>query len=256
MTKYIPDEGKSILLVGDSGTHKTYFLGGCPKLFVFDFDKGLAILRDRELEYGTFKDAPYGSKLFNPAKGTYEWGTGWSAFVKKLNEIGAQVESNTSPYLTLGFDSITTLSAIAMNYVLKENGRTPKDGPRIQDWGAQIGLLETVMDQLTAWTSFTKIVTAHIQRDTNMLTQAVEKLPLVTGKLAGKISIYFDEVWFTDVSAAPAGKPESERKFFLKTVSDGTFRQAKSRFGVPNGTITEWSAVAPYITGVPAVAGK
>lgn len=249
MSIYVPDEGKSILLVGDSGTHKTWFIGTCPTPYIFDFDKGLAILRGRELGYGTFKDAPYNSpkSVINKDRGIYEWGTAWPAFLTKLNELGGMIEKGNCPYKTLGLDSITTLGMITMNYVLKANSRTPTEGPRIQDWGAQIGLLETVIDQLTSWTAFIKVVTAHIQRDTNMLTQTVEKLPLVTGKLAGKLSIYFDEVWFADVKAAAAGKPESERAFFLKTVSDGTFRQAKSRFGVPNGTATNWSAVAPYI---------
>lgn len=244
--KYQPDPGKSILLVGDSGTHKTWFLGGCPKPFIFDFDKGLAILRDQELDYATFKDAPYGSKLFNKEKGIYEWGKAWPAFLVKLNELGAAVEKGTCPFETLGFDSITTLSMICMNYVLDQNSRTPAMGPRIQDWGMQIGLLETVMDQLTAWTAFIKVVTAHIQRDTNLITQQVEKLPLVTGKLAGKLSIYFDEVWFCDVKADAVDG--AKRTFYLKTVSDATFRQAKSRFGVPNETPTNWADVAKFIS--------
>lgn len=243
--KYTPDEGKSILLIGDSGTHKTFFLGGCPTPFIFDFDKGLAILRDKEFDYATFKDAPYQSKLFDKTKGIYEWGTAWPAFLVKLNEIGAQVETGKCPYATLGFDSVTTLSMICMNFVLKSNNRSPSDGPRIQDWGAQIGLLETVMDQMTSWTAFIKVVTAHIQRDTNLITQSVEKLPLVTGKLAGKLSIYFDEVWFADVKAD--SKDGALRTFYLRTVSDSTFRQAKSRFGVPNETPIAWASVAPFI---------
>lgn len=246
--KYQPDAGKSILIVGDSGTHKTFFLGGCPKPFIFDFDKGLAILRDQEFDYATFKDAPYGSKVVNKDKGIYEWGTAWPAFLVKLNQFGAEVEKGLCPYETLGFDSLTTLSMICMNFVLKQNGRTPTEGPRIQDWGAQIGLLETVMDQLTSWTAFIKVVTAHIQRDTNLITQSVEKLPLVTGKLAGKVSIYFDEVWFADVKADNVDA--AKRTFYLKTVSDATFRQAKSRFGVPNETPTTWAAVSKYISPV------
>ena len=244
---YVPDAGKSILIVGDSGTHKTWFLGTCPDPYVFDFDKGLAILRGRTFGYDTFKDAPFGSRLTDPKQGIYPWGTAWVEFIKRLNDIGAMVEGGKCPYKTLGLDSGTMMSSIAMNYVLKENNRTPKEGPRIQDWGAQIGLIETVMDQLTAWTSFIKVVTCHVQRDKNEITGNIEKLPLLTGKLAGKIGIYFDEVWFADVDTA-VDDPE-KRNFTLRTISDGTFRQAKSRFGVPNKTPTHWEKVAPFIMG-------
>ena len=241
---YEVDEGKSVLLVGDSGTHKTYLAGSFPKPMIFDFDRGLHILRGKgDWSFGTFKDAPYESKLVNPNKGIYPWGTAWLAFIKSLNVVGGEAEAGKTPFSSIVFDSLTTMSSICMNYVLKENNRTPKDGPRIQDWGAQIGLMETVMDQVTAWPFFYKIATAHVQRDTNMLTQQVEKLPLVTGKLAGKISIYFDEVYFTDSRKNAKG----EQEFFLRTTTDPSHRQAKSRFGVPDNTAATWEALKKYL---------
>lgn len=229
----------SVLLIGDSGTHKTWFVGTCPSPYIFDFDKGLATLRGVPgIEFDTFKDAPSGSKTVNPEQGIYSYGKAWPAFIKRLNEIGKEMDDGVCKYQTLGLDSLTTLSNIAMNYVLASDGHT--GNPQIQHWGSQMQLLEKVMDQFTSW-PINKVVTAHIQRNTNDVTQVIEMLPLVTGKLAGKVALYFDEVYF-----ATMGKDSS---FVLTTKSTAMMKQAKSRYGVPNGTPTEWAAIKPFITG-------
>lgn len=221
----------SILIVGDAGTKKTTLAGQFPDPYFFDFDKGMAVLRGMKgITYDTFKDAPEGSKVFNPEKGIYEWGRGWPAFIKKLNEIGAMMDTGTCPYKTLVADSLTMMGNLALNYVLREakaNNRYKKDDPVDQGlWGQQSRLLETTMDQLTAW-DIVRIVTAHIQKDTNTVTMNVEKLPLTTGKFAGKVGAYFDEVWYIE--------PKGE-KLVLKTKHNATMRQAKSRYNVSDET--------------------
>lgn len=229
----------SILVVGDSGTHKTHFVAGVPDIFVYDFDKGMAVARGRDVEFQTFKDAPKGSKVYNPDIGIYPWGKAWPQFIKHLNDLGAEVESPESPYRAIGLDSLTTLSNICMNYVLKSDGHLG-DSPHIQHWGAQIQLMEMVMDQLSAW-PVTIVMTAHVQRNTNQVTEVIEHLPLLTGKLAGKVGIYFDEVWYTQVK----GRGD-KKQFTLQTESYGLYKQAKTRHGVPDGTETEWEAVKQY----------
>jgi hypothetical protein len=235
------DGSPSILLVGDGGTGKTSFIGTCPKPYIFDFDKGVASLAgNTEVEYDLFKDAPRGSKVVNPDEGIYPWGTAWSAFIKRLNEIGGEMDKGTCPYQTLGLDSVTTLSDLAMNYVLKSDNHT--GNPQIQHWGSQIQLLQSVMDQLTSW-NIIRIVTAHIQRNTNDVTQVVEMLPLVTGKLAGKISIYFDEVYYMTVKSGPKG-----REYLLTTQSGNMIKSARSRFKVPDGTPADWKELQKYVS--------
>lgn len=240
----------SILLVGESGTHKTYFLGGVPNLYLFDFDKTKRVLAGKDIPYDTFRDAPYGSKIYNPEKGIYPYGKAYPAFLKKLNEIGAMMEKGTCPYEAIGVDSLTFLGAITLNHVLAESSQSNISAVRENKanidqglWGMQMRLLETVFDQLTSW-DIIKVVTAHVQKDTNMVQDTIEKLPLVTGKLAGKIGGFFDEVWYTST----VGKGE-QQKFVLRTNKDTIMAQAKSPSGVPDMTPTEWSAVAPYLFG-------
>lgn len=242
----------SILLVGDGGTGKTRFIATCPKPFIYDFDNGLISIAGTDVEYETFKDAPYGVKVgpIQKAAGIYEWGTAWPAFIKHLNEnVAAQLEKGEVQFGIYAIDSLTTLAMICMNYVLKESGKNGKSTPEIQHWGMVLRLLEVVMDQLTAL-PVPLVVTAHIKRDNNLVTENTELLPLVGGQLSGKIGIYFDEVWYTERKSVPAKGTDPARIITtIKTDAVGLYKQAKSRHNIPSGTEARWSIVAPYFQG-------
>lgn len=243
----------SILIVGDGGTEKTRFAAQTPKPLLLDFDKGLTSTRDLPpFYYRTFKDVPWGSKSHSKDQGLYPWGTAWPAWINYLNDtlwpaierdktFQIKMENGESyDFLTLVVDSLTTLAAQCMNYVLKESGKTPKDSITLPEWGSQLRLMESVMEQLSAW-PIRLVVTAHIKRDTNEQMATVEYLPLITGQLAGRIGIYFDEVYYTEVS----GKDDS-RKVKLRTEATGLYRQAKSRHNVPNMSPNNWKSIEKY----------
>src|SRR5688572_16160336 len=147
----VGEPNPSILLMGDGGTHKTWFLSHIPNVYVFDFDGGMAVVKGLDVQYDTFKDAPKGAganlKALKTTKGFYEHGKAWPAFIKKLNEIGEKIDNGEK--IPLGLDSLTTMANCCMAYVLEQAGHI--GAPQIQHWGAQIQLLESVMDQLTAW---------------------------------------------------------------------------------------------------------
>lgn len=229
----------NILLIGDSGTHKTFFLGGVPNLYVFDFDKGLATIRGKDVEYDTFKDKQRGQVVesFEQAQGIYPFGGAWPAFILKLQQIGSEIAKGKGPK-AIALDSLTFLSEIAMNRVLLD---TNMAAPHQGSYGAQQQYIKVVLGTLTAW-PIRLICTAHIQRDKNDLTTIVEKLPFLTGKLAGMISAYFDEVYFCE-SMAEIGK---DPKFVVRTRATQEMRQAKSRWGVPDGTETSFAAVSEF----------
>lgn len=237
----------SILAVGDSGTGKTEFIRTLPKPFVFDFDKGLATIADTELyknkHYITVKDVhPKGKPLKN--LGLYAYGEAWPAFITKLNEIGDQMDKGICPYESLVFDSLTTMADICMNNVLKNDNKIGQ-APQIQHWGAQINALQQVLDLLTSWPGV-KYLTAHVQRNENQITETQEMLPLVTGKLAGKVSIYFDEVYFTDIKVTGTGDNRRKNYMFI-TESDMVRRQCKSRNRVPTGITQDWNEIKKHL---------
>lgn len=226
-----------VLTIGDGGTGKTSFLATIPDIYVFDFDRGMAVARGKDIEYDTFKDAPRGGRKA-PDEGIYSFGQAWPKFIARLNDVGTKIDKGEWGNRPLGVDSLTTMANSAMAYVLNNTGHTGI--PQIQHWGAQMNLLETTMDQLNSW-PVPLFVTAHIQRNTNDLTQVIEMLPLVTGKLAGKIGLYFDEVWYTKVKGMG-----DKRQYVFQTHSDAMFKQAKSRWGVPDNIESNWDAVNEY----------
>lgn len=242
------DDNASFLLVGDSGSHKTTFIGTCPQpSFTFDFDDGFARHRGRsDMSFERFKELPKKRKLdpkgqvFTNENGWYEWGTAWPAFLKKLNEIGVLVDKGENPYKTLGVDSYTLMIDCAMNYVLKENNR---DTMEIRDWGAFLNNMSNVTSQLVSWPMI-KVFTAHVKRDENQITGAIEQLPLIPGQFAGKVSVYFDEVYFCiHKNVAAAGQPSKQAAVF-KTQPDAVYRQAKSRrYNLPDYTLNNFQAV-------------
>lgn len=233
----------SFLIIGDGGTEKTRFAVQAPKPLVYDHDGGLISTRDLPaFQFETFKDAPHGSKSFSKERGIFPWGTAWPAFIDHLNKQWDLIEKGEWPYETLVIDSLTTLTAICMNYVLKGTGKKPTDAITLPEWGSQLRLMESLMEQLAAW-PVRLIITAHIKRDTNDTMATIEYLPMITGQLAGRIGIYFDEVYYTE----PKGKG-ADRKVTFITEATGLYKQAKSRHHVSNGIANNWKELAKFFT--------
>jgi hypothetical protein len=230
-----------ILLIGDSGTHKTFFLGTVPKIKIYDFDATMLVLRGKDIEFWRFKDAPKDSKRFNPKIGVYQWGYAYTAFLTQLNKHGEEMDKLGADAPPLGFDSLTSFGDITLNYVLRESGHDAKKPIDQGLWGFQSRLMETVIDQLSGWPCM-KIWTAHIQRDTNAITGNTEKLPLTTGKFAAKVSSKFDEVYYTEVQGSGANM-----KFLLRTAQEGTLKHAKTPCGVPDKVNVSWDEVKKYV---------
>lgn len=256
-TSDITSVASNILLVGDAGTHKTFLAGSIPDNYIFDFDKGVAVLRDRAVEYDTFKDlarfGPGGSAYlatpWHNEQGLYTWGLGWDAFYKKFLEVVDRIEKKDPKIKAITFDSLTMMSFLAVNKILRD---TNQPAPHQGTWGAHHEYFKAIFSMATAL-PVRIVATAHVQRTDNDLTTNVEKLPLLAGKLAGLIGVFFDEVWYCDTKRNASGKAE----FSIVTATDGTFRQAKSRWNVPTGTdvTAGWDSVKKFFEGpAPAAA--
>jgi hypothetical protein len=240
------DENTSILLIGDSGTSKTTFFGTCPKpLYVIDTDKGMSALAGvKGIGFDTFKELGHGEKAPTGKmkdEGFYEWGTAYPAIIQKINEVGRLIDAGKCDFKVIGIDSLTMLTDVATSYILKQNSKRYisdyKDGR--QFWGTFLNNMSELFGQLTAW-PIIKVVTAHVRRDENQLTGVTEQLPLMPGQFSAKVSVYFDEVYFTDVVKG---------KYFLHTQTDAVRRQARSRkFKLPTGVVpTDYRAIMEHV---------
>lgn len=245
--KDITSDRSNILIIGDAGTHKTFFEGTVPGMYVFDFDAGMAVNRGKDIEFDVFKDLtqfdalgkPWKAEKWHNEQGLYTYGEGWDAFYKKFLEIVGRIQ-NKAPNApkALGFDSLTMMSFLAVNKILKDTGHTlPHQGT----WNAHHRYFQTIFSMVTAL-PVRLVATAHIQRDSNDLTQVTEKLPLLAGKLAAMIPVFFDEVYFANTEVDAQGKA----KWFVNTVRTPSMTQAKSRWNVPDKTETNFEAMKQF----------
>lgn len=240
-------ENAAILIIGDSGTHKTKLAGDFPSPYFFDFDLGMAIVQathpgfkdfDSFRDWDREKSAKASPPKFLAQSGYYKYGQAWPQFLLKYNEHEAAVEKGTSPHKTWVFDSLTTMGYVAMAHVLTTGGDPL---PHIGSWGAQQEYLRKIILGIMAWPGY-KIFIAHMQRSENDLTKITEKLPLITGKLAGGIGSLMDEVWYSNWKDSGA-----KRKYYVLTEPDSSMRQAKTRWNIPNETEMSWEALSKYL---------
>lgn len=249
------DEHTSFLLIGDSGTGKTRFFDTCPKpVLLIDTDKGTASLTGREgIDYQTFKELSYGEKPPTGhliEEGFYAWGTAWPAVTAFINEhVGRPLDAGTCKYKTLGVDSLTMLTDIAVTYILKQNDKRLisdyKDGR--QFWGAFLNNMSEMFSQLSAW-PLTKVLTAHVRRDEDAYSGITTKMPLVPGQFSAKVSTYFDEIYFADVVTEGVG-PAKKSRYTIHTQTDSSMRQARSRkFDLPTAVLPpDYQAIMAYV---------
>jgi hypothetical protein len=252
-----PGDKTSFLLIGDSGTLKTTFLGTLPKpTYIIDTDKGLGTLAGiKGIEYDTFKELSKNEKAPTgrmKEEGFYEWGTAWPAIIARMNEkIGRPLDAGNCEFKAFGVDGLTMLTDCATSYILKQNGKKSideyKDGR--QFWGAFLNNMSEFFGQISAW-PMPKALTAHVRRDENQFTGITEKMPLVPGQFSAKVSVYFDEVYFTDIvnEPVPAGQPKKTRPI-LHTQSDAAMRAARSRdLKIPTATLPpDYQAIMAWV---------
>ena len=161
---------------------------------------------DNDIEYDTYVD------------GDLKKPTATLEIEKKISEL-----QKDCPYETIVDDSLTSIAEAAMNRILFANGRAA-GVPQLQDWLQQMNWIRNHILTLRAMPVHV-VVIAHeaITQDEN--TGAVQALPLLTGKLAGRIGAFFDEVY--NAQAVSKGK-DTEYRLLTKATSIYT---AKSRLG-------------------------
>lgn len=217
---------RRILLVGDSGTGKTRFLGTMPKPFICDFDHGLTTLDGHDTAQ---------AREFTPDH------AGWLAFKNELNlwrTQGAQYGAET-----FALDSLTMAADAAMNYVLQKNGRAGGQ-PTIADWGEAIREVKDALGIITTLKCHV-CVTAHAQLVKDEVLGDIQWLPLIFGKdLPHRLGIFFDDVFHTTVvSTIKGGVKVTEYKMQVKP--DARLKIVKTRLD-PTGTKFELYETPDY----------
>lgn len=203
-----PSDNKKILLIGDSGSGKTTFLGSVPGVHLLDADNGLDVLAGRELTYEEYLASNKPDS--------------WARLKKDIDYFLA---SEAPPPLAL--DSLTSAAECALVWVLKKNNRAGRI--EIGDWGEAISEVKDLVAKLVTVRNHV-IVTAHYQMVKDEAMGGISYAPLLYGKdLPMVIPKYFNDCWRTFVEV-PAGAKEPSYRMQVRPTAK--FSSLKNTVGI------------------------
>jgi hypothetical protein len=218
----LAEQKLKILCYGDFGTGKSTFAASFPKPYFLDFDKGVLSVGGRDVNYETFMKNGKEFKRFNSHMAQH--------VIPKIKSGEIQ---------TLVLDSLTTYSEVVLMAILDE---AKVEFPRIQDWGMQINGMVTTINMLSDLPCHV-IFLAHEQTQVNEDNVIIKGMPLVTGKLAPKIGLYFDEVYRTKVRSGQfVLQTKNQGGFLAKSRLDG-FLKNVGKQGIPNDLPQTYAAL-------------
>lgn len=147
---------------------------------------------------------------------------------KKLGELRKLTESGDFKYKTIVLDSLTTFSDETMKYLMKENPGIKRlitkgaQVPVLQDYQIARIFFKQFITQLLTFPCHV-VVTAHVQMEKDEMTGSITNIPMMAGKLAKELPIYFSEVWRSFVK---------DGKYYAQTKTDSKF-VCRTQMGLP-----------------------
>lgn len=210
------------LIFGDSGSGKTCLAASFPTpIEVWDFDNKISSAakffagdktRLDAIEVQAFASMP-ADKII-------------PSFQKRLHEVTQlQNDGKPLPFKTLVLDSFTTFATYLLAAYPKlqpgiERGKTPADLPVLQYYQLlDIHLGDTVKALLKLNCNI--VVTGHLTVEKDETSGAIIRQPLIPGKFANKLNIYFEEVYLAKV--------DSQGRYLLQTQPDSQYKLRTQR---------------------------
>ena len=234
------DENIKILLFGDSGVGKTCFASKFPgPTHYYDFDLKVGSVNNFNSSIDHITYDQYPMNKFNPAESG-------KLFNDAMGELKKHAQAGTFPYKTIVIDSLTTLSDRIMEYLMKSNPGIKRvltqggQAPALQDYGVfRIFMKQFIAEILNFPCNI--IMTAHVEDVKDETTGRILRVPMLTGKLAKELPIYFEEVYYAYVEGEG-----STRKHVLQTQSDKKFN-CRTQRGLPPKMDLDYEALASHI---------
>lgn len=204
------------LVYGDSGTGKTCFAASFPgPIEYWDFDgKASSAAHFFKNDKERLSDIDVHQFITLPREKRIP------AWEFRMNLIQDCVRKNLPlPFKTLVVDSLTTMvNAIMDDYMIRSQlgiKRAHKDINALQDYQLLDKHLSQLIPGLLAL-NCNVVMLGHLKLDKDEVTGAITRQPLISGQFAGKLPIYFEEVYVSTVDSAG--------KYVLQTQSDATYK--------------------------------
>lgn len=237
---YIPDSYNA-LIYGPSGTGKTEFWATwaeAGEVLGLDSDQGIVTIKSSprispELK-SRIKHVPVIDKSPDPH---IKQPVGWEIVKAVIESVATTGKFGNCQPKTIVIDSMTTVSAMTMTWVLTQNRKSIDTQPSLPDWGKQIEELKRIINLGRSIKGVNFICVAHEQYEKDELSGRVWCLPLVTGKFAQQIGGYFDEVYHAKVE-----QTGDKHVYKLDTKATGLIT-AKSRLDLPTPIATHYNSL-------------
>lgn len=240
------------LLCGDSGIGKTTSLGTLPpgQTIIAAAERGLLPLRGkgfRVLAIESWEDVRELVRIFSRAE------------IDAQGRLTLDVGGELIPGINiLAIDSLTELCALAIRQIVdvdrralisdRTKGKTERpqgiyeDLMGMEDWNLFGNRMRQLLGMLTKIPCHL-IMTSLMEHKENKQTGAIEKVPLVNGKLAFEVISWFDLV----LSMEPARDPEGNIGRIWRTASDGIVKAKDSTGILDVFEPTNWTVVMKKI---------
>lgn len=245
------EEAIQAVVMGRSGTGKTWLAGTFPRINVLDFDGKLGVLRNpgfvksyglRSIKYETFSDT---KRLKGMAVDHFAFDAACAYFDEWMKPAGkwrnlqtGEIEpTSVNDFDTWVIDSGTSLTEVARNkalIVLGGSGRSKTfasakaTGMAVmeqQDWGAERSLVEQFVRMVRS-SGKNVLLLVHEAETTNKDGILISVKPLFTGQSKEIVQSMFKDVWGLKVQGVG-----TTLKRVLKTNYDG-ISSARSELGI------------------------
>lgn len=136
------------------------------------------------------------------------------------------------PFKVLALDSLTSLSDVAMNWILHNQNHVGK-APTLQEWGFAILEVKTILETIRHL-PIPCILIAHdeiveVGSDASKYTEI--RINALGRKLPNEVGMYFDEIWYLRAQAGPGGTT----KYVIQSRQSQSIL-ARSRANLPDNT--------------------